>query len=267
MNLMMQCLYFLDYFLDVSEHRIRHLWHSKKACVCFTSHIVLPHDVLSMACCRNCILVATAEVSEAKPYNHGQNHSHKTTRPGKAPPLFNQNVVRGRWRSYSIQHTTDTRNVHHIDSRITKKYKLSQVNKGRINLTLHTDWVTSSTVRTKYMSPMLLWFLMLKRPRAASSTILYVSWPLGVSCENANLLWLQILKEMTAYNNSNGNWDVFYKIHLTSKTVSSSRTFSQKLSDKSSILNIKHHSQNNHHHQQQLPANSVTAGPDLTVQS
>ena len=150
--------------------------------------------------------------------------SHKATWTGKALPLFNQNVVRGRWRSYSIQHTTDTHKVHHTDSRITKKYKLSQVNKGRINLTLHTAWVMSSTVRTKYMSPMLLWFLMLKIPRAASSTILYVSWPLGVSCKDANLLWLQILKEMIAYNNSNGNWDVFYKIHMISKMVSSSRT-------------------------------------------
>ena len=139
-------------------------------------------------------------------------------------PLFNQNVVRGGWSSYSIQHTTDTHKVHHTDSRITKKYKLSQVNKGRINLTLHTPWVMSSTVRTKYMSPMLLWFLMLKIPRAASSTILYVSWPLGVSCKDANLLWLQILKEMIAYNNSNENWDVFYKIHMISKMVSSSRT-------------------------------------------
>ena len=157
--------------------------------------------------------------------------------------------------------------MHHTDSRITKKYKLSQVNKGRINLTLHTAWVMSSTVRTKYMSPMLLWFLMLKRPRAASSTILYVSWPLGVSCEDANLLWLQILKEMIAYNNSKGNWDVSYKIHTIRKMVSSSRIFSQKLSGKSSILNIKHHSQNNHHHQQQLSATSVTAGPDLTVRS
>lgn len=71
----MQCLYFLDYFLDVSKHRIRHLCIKKKACVCFTSYIVLPPDVLSMECCRNCILVVSAEVSEAKPYNQGQNQS------------------------------------------------------------------------------------------------------------------------------------------------------------------------------------------------